>query len=48
MTKSARRRTPEKPSREGFCTTPVQQEWERSEVRETAAVFRFALRAARR
>jgi len=28
------------PSREGFCTTTVQGEWERSEVRETAAVYR--------
>ena len=29
------------PSREGFCTTPVQREWERTEVRETAAVYRL-------
>jgi hypothetical protein len=29
------------PSREGFCTATVQQEWERSEVRETAAVYRL-------
>ena len=28
------------PSREGFCTTAVQQEWERGEVRETAAVYK--------
>jgi hypothetical protein len=31
----------QKPSREGFCTTTVQREWERSEVRETAAVYRL-------
>ncbi|HJR68420.1 MAG TPA: hypothetical protein VKA43_00070, partial [Gammaproteobacteria bacterium] len=31
----------QKPSQEGFCTTVVQKEWERSEVRETAAVYRF-------
>jgi hypothetical protein len=29
------------PSREGFCTTTVQPEWEPSEVRETAAVYRL-------
>ena len=29
------------PSREGFCTVAVQCEWERSEVRETAAVYRL-------
>jgi hypothetical protein len=29
------------PSREGFCTKTVQREWERSEVRETAAVYRL-------
>jgi len=29
------------PSREGFCTTAVQREWERSEVRETAGVYRL-------
>ena len=29
------------PSREGFCTTLVQHERERSEVRETAAVYRL-------
>jgi hypothetical protein len=29
------------PSREGFCTTTVQPEWERSEVRETAGVYRL-------
>ena len=29
------------PSREGFCTTAVQHEWERSEVRETAGVYRL-------
>jgi hypothetical protein len=29
------------PPRSGFCTTPVQQEWERAEVRETAAVYRL-------
>ncbi|RPI62101.1 MAG: HNH endonuclease [Lysobacterales bacterium] len=26
-------------SREGFCTAPVQREWERAEVREPAAVY---------
>ena len=30
----------DQPSREGFCTTAVQREWEPSEVRETAAVYR--------
>ena len=29
------------PSAEGFCTTPVQREWERAEVREPAAVYRL-------
>jgi hypothetical protein len=29
------------PSREGFCTTAVQPEWQRSEVRETAGVYRL-------
>jgi hypothetical protein len=29
------------PSREGYCTTPVQQERERAEVREPAAVYRL-------
>jgi hypothetical protein len=29
------------PSREGFCTATVQQEWERSEVREAAGVYRL-------
>jgi hypothetical protein len=28
-------------SREGFCTTTVQREWERAEVREPAAVYRL-------
>ena len=28
-------------SRGGFCTTTVQREWERAEVRETAAVYRL-------
>jgi hypothetical protein len=28
------------PSREGFCTTAVQRDWERAEVREPAAVYR--------
>ena len=36
----------EKPSREGFCTRPVQHDWERSEVRETAAVYRWVRRRA--
>jgi hypothetical protein len=31
----------ENPPRGGFCTTTVQQPWERSEVRETAAVYRI-------
>ena len=29
------------PSREGFCTTTVQRDWERAEVREPAAVYRL-------
>jgi len=29
------------PSREGFCTTLVQDAWERFGVRETAAVYRL-------
>jgi hypothetical protein len=29
----------ENPSREGFCTTAVQRDFERSEVRETAAIY---------
>jgi hypothetical protein len=29
------------PPRGGFCTTPVQQDWERAEVREPAAVYRL-------
>jgi hypothetical protein len=33
--------TDNSPSREGFCTTRVQPEWERSEVREAAAVYRL-------
>jgi hypothetical protein len=34
--------------RGGFCTTPVQREWERAEVRETAAVYRLeAVRSLR-
>jgi hypothetical protein len=36
----------QRPSREGFCTTTVQREWERSEVRETAAVYRLRRRAS--
>jgi hypothetical protein len=28
-------------SRDGFCTTTVQREWERNEVRESAAVYRL-------
>jgi hypothetical protein len=35
----------QKPPREGFCTASVQREWEGSEVRETAGVYR--LRAKR-
>ena len=31
----------ENPSREGFCTTAVQRQWEHAEVRETAAVYRL-------
>jgi hypothetical protein len=31
----------ENPPRGGFCTSAVQHEWERSEVRETAAVYRL-------
>ena len=31
----------ENPSAEGFCTTSVQHHWERSEVRETAAVYQL-------
>ena len=27
--------------RGGFCTTPMQREWERGEVRETAPVYRL-------
>jgi hypothetical protein len=33
--------TDNSPSREGLCTTRVRPEWERSEVRETAAVYRL-------
>ena len=38
---SATENADQNPSREGFCTTPVRHEWERSEVRETAAVYRL-------
>jgi hypothetical protein len=31
----------ENPPRGGFCTTGVQPEWERGEVRETAALYRL-------
>lgn len=31
----------EGPSREGFCTATVRRDWERSEVRETAAIYRL-------
>lgn len=33
--------TEENPSREGFCTTAVQQPCERNEIRETAAIYRL-------
>jgi hypothetical protein len=31
----------ENPPRGGFCTAAVQRAWERSEVRETAAIYRL-------
>jgi hypothetical protein len=34
------------PSREGFCTTAVHGDWERNEVRETAAVYRLQRNAS--
>jgi hypothetical protein len=30
--------------RGGFCTTPVPEEWQRDEVRETASVYGFRMR----
>jgi len=33
--------TDESPSAEGFCTTTVQRDFERTEIRETAAVYRL-------
>lgn len=36
--------TPDNPPRGGFCTTPVPQEWQRDEVRETAPVYGFRRR----
>ena len=42
MTTSATTRHGQNPSREGFCTRPVQRGSEPSQVRETAAVYRLS------
>jgi hypothetical protein len=46
LEESAGHDTTTEPSREGFCTTTVQRDWEPSEVRETAAVYRIQRNAS--